>query len=105
MARMGIRIGTVFTGTVDQVGEESIQTKFFMIGVPLIPMESFFVLRDRGNGVDGFPIPLNGKSVLLAYLRWGAFIAAVIGGIVAMAGSSYNRGPADFALMGIALVS
>ncbi len=97
---MGIRIGTVFTGTVDQVGEESIQTKFFMIGVPLIPLESFFVLRDRGNGVDGFPIPLNGKSVVLAYLRWGAFIAAVIAGVMAMVTPSYRRGPTDFIGLG-----
>ena len=29
------KIGTVFTGTVDQVGDESIQTKFPMLGVPL----------------------------------------------------------------------
>ena len=100
---MGIRIGTVFTGTVDQVGEESIQTKFFMIGVPLIPLESFFVTRDRGNGVDGFSIPLHGKSVLLAYLRWGAFIAAVIGGVMAMVTPSYRRGPADFIVAGVAL--
>ncbi|MDP1827251.1 MAG: hypothetical protein Q8L48_28515 [Archangium sp.] len=102
---MGIRIGTVFTGTVDQVGEESIQTKFFMIGVPLIPMESFFVLRDRGNGVDGFPIPLNAKSVLLAYLRWGAFIAAIIAGVMAMVTPSYRRGPADFIFAGVAVVA
>ena len=92
---MSIRIGTVFTGTVDQVGDESIQTKFFMIGVPLIPLESFFVLRDRGNGVDGFPIPLNGKSVVLAYLRWGSFIGAVIAGVVALVTPSYRRGPID----------
>lgn len=102
---MGIRIGTVFTGTVDQVGEESIQTKFFMIGVPLIPMESFFVLRDRGNGVDGFPIPLNGKSVLLAYLRWGAFIAAIIAGVMAMVTPSYRRGPIDFVAAGVCLAA
>jgi hypothetical protein len=102
---MGIRIGTVFTGTVDQVGEESIQTKFFMIGVPLVPMESFFVLRDRGDGVDGFPIPLNMKSVLLAYLRWGAFIAAVIAGVMAMVTPSYRRGPVDFIGAGICLTS
>jgi hypothetical protein len=93
---MGIRIGTVFTGTVDQVGEESIQTKFFMIGVPLIPMESFFVTRDRGNGVDGFPIPLHMKSVLLAYLRWGSFVAAIIGGVMAMVTPSYRRDAIDF---------
>ena len=87
------------------MGEESIQTKFFMIGVPLIPMESFFVLRDRGNGVDGFPIPLNGKSVLLAYLRWGAFIGAVIAGIAAMVTPAYRRGPADFIGLGVMLVA
>lgn len=102
---MGIRIGTVFTGTVDQVGDESIQTKFFMIGVPLIPMESYFVLRDHGNGVDGFPIPLNGKSVLLAYARWGAFIAAVIGGIMALVTPSYRRDVTDFVLAGGALAA
>lgn len=102
---MGIRIGTVFTGTVDQVGDESIQTKFFMIGVPLIPMESYFVLRDHGNGVDGFPIPLNGKSVALAYLRWGAFIAAVIGGIMALVTPSYRRDMTDFVLAGGAIAA
>ncbi len=102
---MGIRIGTVFTGTVDQVGDESIQTKFFMIGVPLIPMESYFVLRDHGNGVDGFPIPLNGKSVALAYLRWGAFIAAVIGGIMALVTPSYRREVSDFVLAGGAIAA
>ncbi len=102
---MGIRIGTVFTGTVDQVGEESIQTKFFMIGVPLIPMESFFVLQDHGNGVNGFAIPLNGKSVLLAYARWGSFIAAVIAGVMAMVVPSYRRGPADFIVVGVAVVA
>ena len=97
---MGIKIGTVFTGTVDQVDDESIQTKFFMLGVPLIPLESFFVLRDRGNGVDGFPIALHGKSVAMAYLRWGAFIAAVIAGVSAAVTPSYRRGPGSFVLAG-----
>lgn len=102
---MGIKIGTVFTGTVDQVGEESIQTRFFMIGVPLIPLESFFVTRDLGSGVEGFAIPLHGKSVALAYLRWGSFIAAAIGGVMAMVTPSYRRGPADFVAAGAALVA
>ena len=102
---MSIRIGTVFTGTVDQIGDESIQTKFFMIGVPLIPLESFFVLHDRGNGVDGFPIPLNGKSVVLAYLRWGSFIAAVIAGVMALVTPSYRRGPSDVLPAVIAVVA
>ena len=93
---MSIRIGTLFTGTVDRVGEQSVQTKFFMIGVPLIPMESYYVLREEVGGVNGFSIPLNSKSVLLAYARWGSFIAAVIAGVMAMATSSYHREAADF---------
>lgn len=98
---MSIRIGTIFTGTVDQVGDESIQTKFFMIGVPLFPLESFFVLQDRGNGVNGFPIPLHMKSVLLAYLRWGSFIAAAIAAVMAFATPSYRRGPGEFIVSGV----
>jgi hypothetical protein len=68
-------------------------------------MESYFVLRDHGNGVDGFPIPLNGKSVLLAYLRWGAFIAAVIGGIMALVTPSYRRDVSDFVVAGVAIAA
>lgn len=93
---MGIRIGTIFTGTVDRVGEQSVQTKFFMIGVPLIPLESFYVLQDQVNGVNGIAIPLHGKSVAMAYARWGTFIGAIIAGISAMATSSWHRTAADF---------
>lgn len=34
-----IRIGTVLSGAVDRHGDERIQTKFFMLGVPLILLE------------------------------------------------------------------
>lgn len=98
---MGIRIGTIFTGTVDAVAGESIQTKFFMIGVPLVPMQSYFVLNDRGNGIDGFAIPLSPKSVGLAYLRWSSFIGAIIGGVTAMVAPSYRRGFGDFFVLGL----
>jgi len=94
---MGIRIGTIFTGTCDRVGEQSVQTKFFMIGVPLVPLESYYVLQEQLNGVNGFAIELSGKSVLLAYARWGSFIGAVIAGIHAMVTThSWNRTAADF---------
>src|SRR5688572_22688380 len=102
---MGIRIGTVFTGTVDQVGEQSVQTKFFMIGVPLIPLESFYVLREDVNGVNGFRIELSGKSVLMAYARWGSFIGAVIAGINAMVTSSWRRTAADWIPLGLCLAA
>ncbi|MBL8955969.1 MAG: hypothetical protein JNK82_34660 [Myxococcaceae bacterium] len=103
---MGIRIGTIFTGTVDRVGEQSVQTKFFMIGVPLVPLESYFVLQEQVNGVSGFVVPLHGKSVGLAYARWGSFIGAVIAGIHAMVTTrSWNRSAADFVPLAVCLVA
>ena len=72
---MHLRVGTLFTGTVDRVGGEFIQTKFFAIVVPLIPLGSFFVLKNHGRG---FPIPLSVKSVFWAYVRWFAFLGVVV---------------------------
>lgn len=78
-----MRIGTMFLGKVEELDEESIQTKFFILGVPLIPLSSHYVLLDRGNGVQGFEIPLHGKSVLLGYMRIFAWIGALIAGVFA----------------------
>lgn len=71
---MVLRIGTMLTGTIDRVGGEFIQTRFFALGVPLIPLGSFFVMRQGGRG---FRIPLNLKSVCWAYVRWLAFAGTV----------------------------
>ena len=76
-----MKIGTMFLGRVDAVGGQSIQTKFFVVGLPLIPMGSWFVLRDRVNGVQGFEIALHPKSVLLGYLRLWLMVPAVVGGL------------------------
>ncbi|MCB9592543.1 MAG: hypothetical protein H6719_07415 [Sandaracinaceae bacterium] len=79
-----MRIGTMFLGRVDALEGESIQTKFFILGVPLAPMSSYYVIRDLGNGVDGFELPMvHGKSVLLGYLRMLSAIGAVLGGVFA----------------------
>lgn len=105
---MSIRIGTIFTGTVDRVGEQSVQTKFFMIGVPLIPLESYFVLQEQVNGVNGIRMELSGKSVLMAYARWGSFVAAIIAGIAALTKSSFSRHPTDWlplAICGVVFVA
>jgi hypothetical protein len=69
-----MRIGTTFSGTVDELGGQSIQTKFFMLGVPLFPLESYWVLSDRADGVNGMIIPTNTKSVCLGLIRnWLVF--------------------------------
>ena len=83
---MGIRIGTEFTGTVNECGGQSIQTKFFIIGLPLFPMDSFFVMGEDGNGIRGFNLGSHPKSVMYGYVRnWlflPAFLAIIMGFVV-----------------------
>jgi hypothetical protein len=76
-----MRIGTMFLGTVESLANESIQTKFFVLGVPLIPMSSHYVLKESYQGINGFDIPLNGKSVGLGYLRTATWIIALMCGL------------------------
>jgi hypothetical protein len=78
-----MRIGTMFLGTVDKFMHESIQTKFLVVGVPVIPLSSHYVLRDGGTSISGFEIPLHGKSVLLGYTRIAAWVIAAILGVFA----------------------
>lgn len=76
-----MRIGTMFLGTVESLGNESIQTKFFVVGVPIVPISSHYVLEESSRGVNGFDIPLHGKSVGLAYLRMAAWLTALMCGL------------------------
>jgi len=77
---MGILIGTMFVGKVDSLGEESIQTKFLVLGLPLLALESIYVTAEVGKGVRGFPLRhLHGRSVAAAYMRWWGWMLGVIG--------------------------
>ncbi len=78
-----MRIGTMFLGKVDSLAGESVQTKFFILGVPLVPLTSHYVIGESGAGIQGFEIPLHGKSVLLGYVRIYAWIAAMLCGVFA----------------------
>ncbi|MBN1419891.1 MAG: hypothetical protein JXP34_14010 [Planctomycetes bacterium] len=76
---MSITIGTIYIGTVDAYEKQGVRTKFFMLGLPLFPLKSsFFVAPGRG-----FDIPLDKRSVGVAYLRWylglGGFLLAFAG--------------------------
>ena len=79
----GIRIGTIFAGEVDGIKRESIKTKFFMLGLPLIPLESYYCLESTQQGERGFPISLNTKSVIIAYVRWWFGMGSILGIIMA----------------------
>jgi len=76
-----MRIGTMFLGTVESLGSESIQTKFFILGVPLFPISSHYVVKETYRGINGFDIPLHGKSVGLAYLRTVSWLVALLCGL------------------------
>ncbi|MGD1850796.1 MAG: hypothetical protein ACFCBU_09355 [Cyanophyceae cyanobacterium] len=77
-----MRIGTQFFGEVDSIGAESIKTKFFILGMPLFPLESYYCLSSSYKSVDGFPLSLHNKSVLVTYLFWWLSLPLVlIGGL------------------------
>jgi hypothetical protein len=65
ISSMGIIIGTISTGTIHEFKSQAIKTKFFIIGVPLFPVGSFYKLTNN----MGIPVALNGKSVWVGYSR------------------------------------
>jgi hypothetical protein len=98
-----MRVGTMFLGRVEALGGESIQTKFFVLGVPLVPLASYYATEERVNGVTGIEIPVHGTSVVAGYLRLVSGIAAVLCGLFAwLEHRSYKP---QYGLMALAAVS
>ena len=63
-----MRIGTMYFGRVEPLDRECIETKFLVIGVPLLPLESVYLL-DEGTR-QGVVLPqIHGGSMLAGYLR------------------------------------
>jgi hypothetical protein len=85
-----IIFGTRLLGKVDKVpGSFYVATKFFHINfIPLIPIESWIVTWRTGFGLrgkwGGVRIPLDGKSILVAWLRCLLMSGALAGGCLAM---------------------
>jgi hypothetical protein len=71
----------MFLGRVEALEDESIQTKFFIVGLPVFPMASFYATSEHVNGVSGIEIPIHGKSVAAGYLRVGLFLVALLSGL------------------------
>jgi hypothetical protein len=79
--------GSRLYGKVDVVpGFFHVATRFgHVYYLPLIPTQSFVVLGQQGDQFHGVPIPMSGKSILLAWLRAFlvvAFISATIATLV-----------------------
>lgn len=69
-------IGTMFLGKVKEVNKQSVQTKFLIIGVPLVPLSSMLVTKSSYNRRHGVAIPLNVTSVIAGYARLFSIIGA-----------------------------
>jgi hypothetical protein len=84
-----ISSGTELLGKVDKINNESIQTKFIILGMPLFPIGSFYCLEDPFPGSRLIRIQLNLKSVVLAYLRWWISVPSITLIIIGFAGEQY----------------
>jgi hypothetical protein len=82
-------IGIMSIGKVDAINKESIQTNFFVLVMPLFPIESFYCLGNTPQGNLGFRIPLHLKSIVLDYLRWWASIVSLTLIFLAFAAEQY----------------
>ncbi len=71
---MGIRIGTMPLGQVEEVDGEWIRTKYVVVGVPLIPLGSIYETGD-GNYI---PIKMNWVSAFAGFCRFNAGIGWVL---------------------------
>ncbi|NSL89522.1 hypothetical protein [Chitinophaga solisilvae] len=60
-----IMIGTIFTGSIHYYEDQGIRSKFFMLGLPLFPLSTYYKLA----GNKAIAIPINGKSIWKGYSR------------------------------------
>ncbi len=83
--------GHFYFGRTDRIeGLGKVATRFWhFMGVPIIPRDSWWLRNEtwtRGSGmvVDGHRIPMNARSIALAYVRGWSIAAAVVGVLLSM---------------------
>ncbi|MBN1267090.1 MAG: hypothetical protein JXA25_16490 [Anaerolineales bacterium] len=96
-----IAYGTMLLGKIDKVGKQSIQTKFFLLGIPLFPIKSYYCLADSGPKSQAFPIRMNARSVAAGFIRLLAPIFTIIMLLVVYTEKDFLF--LSFGLLGIAL--
>jgi len=70
-----MRIGTMYFGRVEPIESECIETKFLVIGVPLVPLESIYLVDEVSR--HGIVLEqVHGLSSVAGYLRLFLFFAA-----------------------------
>jgi hypothetical protein len=71
-------VGTIFLGKVKEVNKQWIETKFFILGLPLFPLSSMLVTSSEFRSRQGMPIPLNTTSVIAGYGRLLTFLVGIV---------------------------
>jgi hypothetical protein len=69
--------GTMWLGRTQKIDGQFIITKFLVIGLPIAPMSSFFVTKDKGSEKEGFEMNTHKTSVALGYLRFLSMLVAI----------------------------
>jgi hypothetical protein len=81
--------GSIFGGKVLQVDKQWIETKYFLLMVPLFPVSTMFVTHSEHNRRNGFEISSVGGSIGHGYLRFFCLIFAIAAFGFSLAGSPY----------------
>jgi hypothetical protein len=85
---MIIIMGVRMAGKVDAVPRVGhVATKFIhLYYVPLIPLGTFLVKTDAAGAESEQPLPMNGKSILVGWLRTVGWVVLLAGGVAAVLG-------------------
>ena len=87
-------------GSVERVGDTSVQTLFFVIMMlPIYPQGSYLVIKRKGERTV-MEVKRNGRSVLAGYLRWWPGTLGIIGAMLGGSALFYVE-PDDQLLAGI----
>ena len=89
-------IGTIFTGKMKTLNEQCIETKFFAVGIPLIPLKSIFVTDSKSNSRSGIEIGMNGESIFKGY---ASYISLAVGTFGVLSSNSENPNKAYMGLL------
>ncbi len=71
-------------GVIDRLDHEQVVTSFYRMILPIWPEHSAYVIRAADGSQQRIKIPLQRKSVLLGYLRWNTWMAALVFGAPAI---------------------
>jgi hypothetical protein len=89
----GILVGHALCGRWSSVDGEGVRTKFFVLFVPILPIEAFYVVGGPLRPTRTLPARWSKPSIFLAYLRWALAPIAVFATILASAIDSAGPHP------------